>query len=145
MLTCLLTLVSKDVIRQISSFWFLWMCVLWEALTFFFFFYSGLYLEVGKATKACLQQEDSHLRGMGSGNAMQCGFGFLAEASLGHQYHSMNHLGWLQMRADGSLMAPHWTGSPPRIIQHKAFMMNPKWEAVNDLQFFLDEYTTFIF
>lgn len=71
--------------------------------------------------------------GMDGGNAY--GFGFRPKTSLGHQYHLMNHLGWLQIRADGSLMAPHWTGSPPLITHHTAFM-NPKWEADDESQFF---------
>lgn len=70
---------------------------------------------------------------MGGGNA--CGFGCLPKTSLGHQYHLMNHLGCLQIRADGSLMAPHWTGSPPLILHHTAFM-DPKWVVVDDSQFF---------
>lgn len=96
--------------------------------------------EVGKVTRACLQQKVPAFSSP-SGNGwwewtvgMPVVFGFLPETFLGHQYHLMNHLGWLQKRADGSLMAPHWTGSPPLIIHHTAFM-NPKWEAVHDSLF----------
>lgn len=70
-------------------------------------------------------------------------FGFLPETSMGHQYHLMNHLGWLQIRADGSLMAPHWTVSPPLIIHHAAFM-NSKWAAVDDSRFFSNHSTPYI-
>lgn len=57
-----------------------------------------------------------------------CGFGFPPQTTVGHQYRLMNHSGWLQVRADESLMAPHRTGFPPPIIYHTA-LMNPKWEA----------------
>lgn len=84
-----------------------------QAVTFCRMYYSttvNIQGENGVGKLTDLQQEDflSHLRarvGMRGENA--CGFGFLPKTSLGHQYHLMNHLGWLQVRADGFLMAPH--------------------------------------
>lgn len=85
------------------------------------------------ANSACfLISKREWMVGMGGGNA--CGFWVPSRNLPGSPISFNESLGVASKKSRRVLMAPHWTGSPPLITHHTAFM-NPKWEAVHDSLF----------